>query len=293
VDWFQRLDRIYDFIRPILDVGILAFLLYKAYDFLVKTQAMQLVKGAGLLGLVYGVAFLFRLTTLQWIIQIMAPGFLIVIAIVFQPELRKIIMRLGQGDIFRPDTRPRIGQLEAVVTAAEILSQERRGALVVFSRKIDIQNIIDTGTRMNADISSPLLVAVFEFDGPLHDGAVVIQNGRIAAAGCFLPLSEQQGIRKSFGTRHRAALGTSEQSDAVILVVSEETGAISLAFDSKIYYDLSTLEVTRYLKELLDRGTRREARGASVSEPEEFGPDSDLGGAALSPREGSDVFGKP
>jgi diadenylate cyclase len=295
VDWFQRLGNVYDLVRPILDVGILAFLFYKAYDFLVKTQAMQLVKGAGLLALVYGVAFLFRLTTLQWIIQILAPGFLIAIAIVFQPELRKIIMRLGQGDIFRPDTKPRIGQLEAVVTAAEILSQERRGALVVFSRKIDIRNIIDTGTRMNADISSPLLVAVFEFDGPLHDGAVVIQNGRIAAAGCFLPLSEQQGIRKSFGTRHRAALGMSEQSDAVILVVSEETGAISLAFDSKIYYDLSSLEVTRRLKELLDRGARREARAASGPDLGEFNLVSspDLGGGSLPPKEGNDVFAKP
>jgi diadenylate cyclase len=148
---------------------------------------------------------------------------------------------------------------------------------------------------MNADISSPLLVAVFEFDGPLHDGAVVIQNGRIAAAGCFLPLSEQQGIRKSFGTRHRAALGMSEQSDAVILVVSEETGAISLAFDSKIYYDLSSLEVTRHLKELLDRGARREARGLPLSGLGEFNPLSgpDLGGAALPPKEGSDVFAKP
>jgi diadenylate cyclase len=273
----------------------MAFLLYKAYDFLVKTQAMQLVKGAGLLALVYGVAVLFRLTTLQWLIQILAPGLLIVIAIVFQPELRKIIMRLGQGDIFRPDTKPRIGQLEAVVTAAEILAQERRGALVVFSRKIDIRNIIDTGTRMNADISSPLLVAVFEFDGPLHDGAVVIQNGRIAAAGCFLPLSEQQGIRKSFGTRHRAALGMSEQSDAVILVVSEETGAISLAFDSKIYYDLSSLEVTRRLKELLDRGARREAHSVPVPDLGEFSPVSSpgLGDGALSPKEGSDVFAKP
>jgi diadenylate cyclase len=275
-----------------MDVGILAFLLYKAYDFLVKTQAMQLVKGAGFLALVYGVAFLFRLTTLQWILQILAPGLLIVIAIVFQPELRKIIMRLGQGDMFRPDTKPRIGQLEAVVTAAEILAQERRGALVVFSRKINIRNIIDTGTRMNADISSPLIVAVFEFDGPLHDGAMVIQNGRIAAAGCFLPLSEQQGIRKSFGTRHRAALGMSEQSDAVILVVSEETGAISLAFDSKIYYDLSMLEVTRRLKELLDRGARREAVGSPVPGLGDLGSAApDLG--ALSPKEGSDVFAKP
>jgi diadenylate cyclase len=287
VEWFQRFSYIYDLVRPVLDVAILAFLLYKAYDFLVKTQAMQLVKGAGLLALVYGVAYLFRLNTLQWILQILAPGLLIVIAIVFQPELRKIFMRLGQGDIFRPDTKPRIGQLEAVVTAAEILSQERRGALVVFSRKINVRNIIDTGTRMNADISSPLIVAVFEFDGPLHDGAMIIQNGRIAAAGCFLPLSEQQGIRKSFGTRHRAALGMSEQSDAVVLVVSEETGAISLAFDSKIYYDLSSLELTRRLKDLLDRGARREVL------PGGLGGDSDLGVGDVSPKEKGDVFAKP
>jgi diadenylate cyclase len=299
VEWFQRFSYIYDLIRPVLDVAILAFLLYKAYDFLVKTQAMQLVRGAGFLALVYGVAYLFRLTTLQWILQILAPGLLIALAIVFQPELRKIIMRLGQGDIFRPDTKPRIGQLEAVVTAAEILSQERRGALVVFSRKINIRNIIDTGTRMNADISSPLIVAVFEFDGPLHDGAMVIQNGRISAAGCFLPLSEQQGIRKSFGTRHRASLGMSEQSDAVILVVSDETGAISLAYDSKIYYDLSTLEVTRKLKELLDRGARREAFNAPVSNLGGGGQSFSSAAASaiaadeLSPKEGSDVFAKP
>jgi diadenylate cyclase len=270
-------------------VGILAFLLYKGYDLLVKTQAMQLVKGAGLLALVYGVAFLFRLTTLQWILQILAPGLLIVVAIVFQPELRKLFMRLGQGDIFRPDTRPRIGHFDAVITAAEILSQERRGALVVFSRKINIRNIIDTGTRMNADISSPLIVAIFEFDGPLHDGALIIQNGRIAAAGCFLPLSEQQGIRKSFGTRHRAALGMSEQSDAVILVVSEETGAISLAVDSKIYYDLSSLEITRKLKELLDRGSRR----GELSPDFGSASGTDFDSAPLSPKEGGDVFAKP
>jgi diadenylate cyclase len=293
VDWFQRFAYVYDLIRPVLDVGILAFLLYKSYDFLVKTQAMQLVKGAGFLALVYGVAFLFRLTTLQWILQIVAPGLLIAVAIVFQPELRKIIMRLGQGDIFRPDTKPRIGQFESVVTAAEILSQERRGALVVFARKINIRNIIDTGTRMNADISSPLIVAVFEFDGPLHDGAMIIQNGRIAAAGCFLPLSEQQGIRKSFGTRHRAALGMSEQSDAVILVISEETGAISLAVDSKIYYDLSTLEVTRKLKEFLDRGVRREAFPVSDLGELSPGTGTDLDRNPFSPKEGGDVFAKP
>jgi diadenylate cyclase len=266
LEWFQRFQTVYGLFRPILDIAILAFLLYKAYELLIKTQAAQLVKGAGFLALVYGVAFLFRLTTLQWILTMMAPVLFIAIAIVFQPELRKIIIRLGQGELFRPDSKPRIGQLEAVVTAAEILSQQRRGALVVFPRRVNLRHIVDTGTRLNAEISSSLIVTVFEFDTPLHDGAMIIQNGRIVAAGCFLPLSEQQDIRKSFGTRHRASLGMSEQSDAVILVVSEETGAISLAYDAKLYYDLSPIEATRKLRELLDRGVRGGSGAAGTPE---------------------------
>jgi diadenylate cyclase len=257
MEWLQRLSSIYDFIRPVLDVAILALLLYKAYDLLAKTQAVQLVKGAGFLALVYGIAVLFRLTTLEWVLNILAPGLFIAVAIVFQPELRKIILRLGQGELFRPNRKPRLGQLEAVVTAAEILSREKRGMLVVFPRRINIKNIAETGTRLNADISSSLIVTVFEFDTPLHDGAMIIQNGRIVAAGCFLPLSEQQGIRKNFGTRHRASLGMSEQSDAVVLVVSEETGAMSLAYDARLYYDLSSIEITRKLRELLNRGDRK------------------------------------
>ena len=264
--WIQRLIELYDLLRPILDVALLAFLLYKGYELLVKTQALQLIKGAGALALVYGIAFLFRLTTLQWVLNFLGPGLFIAIAIVFQPELRKIIMRLGHGEFFRPDPRPNIGQLEAVVTAAELLSQQRRGMLVVFPRKINIRNVIDTGTKINGEISSSLIVAIFAFDGPLHDGAMVIQNSRIVAAGCFLPLSEQHDIRKSFGTRHRASLGMSEQSDSVILVVSEETGAISIAFDAKIYYDLSPIEATRKLRELLDKGSRR----AEVTEEKEI-----------------------
>jgi diadenylate cyclase len=288
VDWFQRFIFLFDLIRPVLDVAILAFLIYKAYDLLLKTHAVQLVKGAGFLALFYGIAFLLKLSTLQWILSILAPGFLIGVAIVFQPELRKIIIRLGQGEFFRPGSKPRIGRLEAVVTAAEILSQQRRGALMVFPRRISIRNIIDTGTRINAEISSSLIVTVFEFDGPLHDGAMIIQNSRIAAAGCFLPLSEQQDIRKSFGTRHRAALGMSEQSDAVILVVSEETGAISLAYDSKLYYDLSPIEVTRKLKELLNRGAH--GRDSEQADPG-FTGGGEIGGAGnTSLDDGKDVF---
>jgi diadenylate cyclase len=261
VEWFQRLSAIYNFVRPVLDVAILAFLLYKVYELMAKTQAVQLIKGAGLLALIYGIATMLNLTTLKWILTVLAPGLFVAVAIVFQPELRKIIIRLGQGDFFRPDQKPRIGQLEAVVTAAEILSRQKRGMLVVFPRKVNIRHIIDTGTRLNADLSSSLIVTVFEFDTPLHDGAMIIQNSRIVAAGCFLPLSEQEDIRKTFGTRHRASLGMSEQSDAVILVVSEESGAISLAYESKLYYDLSPLEVTRKLKELFNQGGRKTEGG--------------------------------
>jgi len=154
-----------------------------------------------------------------------------------------------------------------VITAAELLSQQKRGMLVVFPKKINIKNVIDTGTKINADISSSLIVAIYQYDGPLHDGAMVIQNGKIVAAGCLLPLSEQQDIKKSFGTRHRASLGMSEESDAAVLVVSEETGAISLAFDAKLYYDLSPIDVTRKLKDFMDKGSRK------VTEREEAAPD--------------------
>jgi diadenylate cyclase len=259
MDWFETVQNLYSKINPILDVVILAFILYKAYGLLAKTQAMQLLKGAGFLALIFAVAYVLKLNTLLWILNLLAPGLLIAVAIVFQPELRKIIIQIGLTEIFRPDNKPRLGQLEAVITAAEILSEQRRGMLIIFPRRTNIKNIIETGTRINGEISSTLIVTVFQFDGPLHDGAMVIQTGRIAAAGCFLPLSEQQDIKKSFGTRHRAALGMSEQSDAVVLVVSEETGAISLAYDAQIYYDLSPAEVQVKLRDLLDRP----ARGAS------------------------------
>ncbi|GHV82866.1 membrane protein [Spirochaetia bacterium] len=266
VDALNFFKNFYDAFRPFLDIAILSFLLYKSYDLLVKAQGEQLVKGAGLLALVFAIAFVCQLDTLQWILKALLPGLVTAVAIVFQPELRKIIIRLGITEIFRPDNKPRLGQLEAVVTAAEILSEQRRGMLVVFPRRTNIKNIIETGTRINGEISSTLIVTVFQFDGPLHDGAMVIQNGHITAAGCFLPLSEQQDIKKSFGTRHRASLGMSEQSDAVVLVVSEETGAISIAYEGQLYYDLSPAEIQQKLRTLLDRGTRENAASGSKTD---------------------------
>ena len=241
-----------NYLRPALDILLLAYLVYKAYEVMVKTQAIQLVKGALILAVFYAAAFFLQLTTVTWILNVLAPGLVIALAIVFQPELRKIFMQLGQGSIFRGAARPRITQIEAVLNAAERLSTSRRGALIVFARNVGLKNIVDTGTRLDSLLSSSLIVTVFGHDTPLHDGALVVQDGRIAAAGCFLPLSEQQDIRKSFGTRHRAALGLSEEADAVVLVVSEETGALSLAYESKLYYGLSPDQVRRRLGTLLD-----------------------------------------
>jgi len=240
------------YIRPALDILLLAYLVYKAYEVMVKTQAIQLVKGALILAVFYAAAFFLQLTTVTWILNVLAPGLVIALAIVFQPELRKIFMRLGQGSIFRGAARPRITQVEAVLNAVERLSSMRRGALVVFARNVGLKNIIDTGTRLDCLMSSSLIMTIFGHDTPLHDGALIVQEVRVAAAGCFLPLSEQQDIRKSFGTRHRAALGLSEEADAVVLVVSEETGALSLAYESKLYYGLAPEQVRRRLGELLD-----------------------------------------
>lgn len=141
-------------------------------------------------------------------------------------------------------------QIDSILNACNILVEKKRGALIIFPRHTDIKSVLDSGTRVNADLSSTLILTVFDHDTPLHDGALVIEGGRITYAACYLPLSEQTGIKASFGTRHRAALGLAENSDAIALVVSEETGAISLAYNANIYYDLDNSTIKSVLLDL-------------------------------------------
>ena len=251
MDWLSRFWVFNTVIRPVLDVAILAFLIYRIYQILVQTRAVQLVKGAFLIALIYAGAFFLQLETLLWIMNRLATVIVIIVAIVFQPELRSLFMRIGQGGWTRFSSRSSPQHLDSVLNAVEILSGRRRGCLIVFTRKVGLKNIIETGTRLSSDLSSSLILTVFGHDTPLHDGAMFIQSGRIIAAGCFLPLSEQPDIRRSFGTRHRAALGLAEVSDAVILIVSEETGAVSLAYDAQLFYDLSMDEIRRNVRKLL------------------------------------------
>ena len=187
-----------------------------------------------------------------WILSVILPVLIVSFAIIFQPEIRKIFLKLGQSQWFAFGSRSKHSYVDSVLIAADMLSKQKRGMLAVFLRHTKHEDIIQTGTKLNADLSSSLLVTIFGMDTPLHDGACFIQGGKLISAGCFLPLSEQYDIKKTFGTRHRAALGLSEISDAVVLVVSEESGALSLAYDSKLHYDLSVKEITKILENLLE-----------------------------------------
>ncbi len=268
MSWLNDIWVLRTIVLPALDILILAFLIYKGYQVLVQTRAVQLIKGALLVLLTYGVAFFLNLTTLRAILDLVAPSLVIALAIIFQPELRKIFTRIGQGRILRLSNGSKFEELDAVVGAAEVLAYRRRGALIVFVRNVGQKNIIETGTRIDAQVSSALLLTIFSHDTALHDGAVVIEEGKLVAAGCFLPLSEQQDIRRSFGTRHRAALGLAEESDAVVLVVSEESGSVSLAHDANLFYNLGIDEARRRLAELLDLDDLAEVEEESVGAQE-------------------------
>ncbi len=247
----EKLWTIYDAVRPFLDMAILAFILYKAYQIIISTNSIQILRGALIIVVAYLTAIIFHLETLLWILGSLAPGFLVVFAVVFQPEIRKIFLRLGQKEWFALGTRSKHSYVDSVLMAAEILSKQKRGMLAVFMHHTKLDDIIKTGTLINADLSSSLLVTIFGHDTPLHDGAVIIQGGKILSAGCFLPLSEQYDIKKTFGTRHRASLGLAETTDAIVLVVSEETGAMSLSYNSRLHYNLSMKELSETLVYLL------------------------------------------
>jgi diadenylate cyclase len=250
LSWILATRTFQEIILPALDILILAFLLYRSYQILVQTKAIQLVKGAAFMALIYAVAFFFHLSTLLWVLNMMVPGLVIGIAIIFQPELRKIFTQIGQGGWFKFSHPSQVFRIDEVVDAAESLAGKKRGGLIVLGREIGLKNFIDTGTRLDAEVSSSLIITIFGHDTPLHDGALIIEGGKIAAAGCFLPLSEQPDIRRSFGTRHRAALGLAEETDAVIVVISEETGAVSIAYEANLVYDIHETELRKKLREL-------------------------------------------
>jgi diadenylate cyclase len=215
-----------------------------------------------LMVVIYAVSFFLQLTTLLWILNVLVPGLVIAIAIIFQPELRKIFTQIGSREWFRIGARNGIRtaapRIDVLMSAVQQLSARRRGALIVLPRRVGIRNIVQTGTEINAEVSLNLISTIFFEGTALHDGAMIVEGSHIVAAGCFLPLSERKEVESAFGARHRAALGMVEETDALVVVVSEENGAVSLAHDGDIQYNISVADVAAGLKSLLgtDEGWR-------------------------------------
>lgn len=238
-------------INDIFDILIISFIVYKILGFIQETRAQQLVKGLLMLVAAFFLSDVLNLYALNWILrQTMTLG-VIALVVVFQPELRRGLEYVGRSKIVKAP----FGQLDKekaknitdeFVKAVESFSSTRTGALIILERETSLTDIAETGTVIEADISSQLLGNIFYEGAPLHDGAVIIRGDQIFAAGCVLPLTENKDLNKSLGTRHRAGIGITENSDAIAMIVSEETGIISMAIDGKLtrFLDTKTVEKT-------------------------------------------------
>lgn len=239
-------------IKDIIDILIVSYLLYNLYLLIKETRAEQLTKGVIIFLLVVKIAETVPLHLLYWLLKNAMTFGMIALMIVFQPELRRVLEHMGQTRLFTKNMLPVKGYviektIDETVMAATHLSSERIGALIVFERETGLNEIIQTGIAVDALLSYALLNNIFIPNTPLHDGAVIVKRDRVVSAGCVLPLTSNRFLNKELGTRHRAALGISENSDCLALVVSEETGAISIAQSGKLYRDLSA----EFLREML------------------------------------------
>ncbi len=233
----------------VLDIVIVAYLVYKILGFIQETRAQQLVRGLVVLGIVFFLSDFLKLYLLNWLLRNFVTMGLFALIVLFQPELRRGLEQLGRRNIvsgqFRSlDKENAIEVVKEIVAAVDDFSATRTGALIVFERETMLNDIIETGTIVDARISVRLLGNLFYEGSPLHDGAVIIRGDRIHAASCVLPLTEKKNIGRNLGTRHRAGLGVSEMSDALVIVVSEETGVISVAENGNFrrFMDLKSVE---------------------------------------------------
>lgn len=242
-------------ILDLLDILMVAFIVYKILNWVKETRAWTLFKGLVVFFVFYAFATLLQLNTIHWILSKTLSVGIIAFVILFQPELRKALEQLGNGKIIRnmfkfeiqyEEDEDDVKTIDEIVTAAKKMASVKTGALILVERDVPLGDHIRTGIPVDGLVTSQLLINIFEHNTPLHDGAVVIKNNRVAAAACFLPLTENK-VSMELGTRHRAAIGASEVSDADIIVVSEETGYISLARSGVIYRNITPDELKRML----------------------------------------------
>ena len=251
LEQFQALVRTIG-ILDIIDTGLVAYFLYRIYLMLKNTRAAALVKGLMVLAVLVVVSKWLNLHVINWILEKAMTMMMVALPVVFQPELRRTLEQIGRGHLFRKrvevDEAELHDMIDAVASAAMIMGQRKVGALIVFERAVGLEERIETGVKVDGLVTDSLLLNIFEKDTPLHDGAVIIRGNRIIAASCLLPLTDARGLSQELGTRHRAAIGISEQSDAIVVVVSEETGTVSVTRNGEIYRYLRRDDVVDMLQ---------------------------------------------
>lgn len=239
-------------ILDVIDIVVVAYFLYRVYLMLKNTHAATLFKGLMVLALFMIICRSMNLHVISWLLEKSMTIIMVALPVVFQPELRRALEQIGRGRLFHKrselDEQELEDMLDNVADAARIMGKNKVGALIVFERNSGLAERIETGVAIDGLVSSGLLQNIFVKDTPLHDGAVIVRGNRVMAACCLLPLTENRNLSQELGTRHRAAIGLSEQSDAVIVVVSEETGTISVARNGEIMRYLTVDDVKEILR---------------------------------------------
>jgi diadenylate cyclase len=231
---FNMSASFWDYFRNVVDILIVAYIFYWSYNFLLNTKAIQLLKGVIVIFIVAVISGLLKLETLSWLIKNITSYLVITVIILFQPELRRLITRFGQKNWLVNDSVKESFQLDELVNAVFAMAAEKVGSLIVIERNTGLRSFVESGVVVDSGISEELIRTIFFPLTPLHDGALIIQEGRIAGAACYLPLSDSKQIQKQHGARHRAGLGIAEDTDALVIVTSEERGEISIMVNGKL-----------------------------------------------------------
>lgn len=251
-------------LTDLIDIFLIAIIVYQLLKILKETRAMQLVKGIFILFLILQISSWAHLTTLNFLMRNAMQVGMFAIVVIFQPELRSLLEKMGRSnvakliDVAKGSVQTEDDAISEIVTAAENLSSTKTGALIVIERDTKLGDVIRTGTLLDAEVSSSLLENIFFPNTPLHDGAVIIRGDRVHTAGCFLPLTSNSNLSRDLGTRHRAALGISEASDAVVVIVSEETGKISIAINGSLTRNLTPQTLSTALVKALSKEIEKE-----------------------------------
>lgn len=240
----------------VLDILVVSYIVYRVLLLIRGTRAVQMLTGLGVLGLAFVISIRLELFTLHWLLSYFFDSLILIVIVLFQDDLRRALAFMGKNPFFSSSSAEEEREMvDEISKAATRLAKERIGGLVVIERETGLKNFIDTGSKIDARVRAELIYSIFMPSSPIHDGAVIVSNGRIAAAGCFLPLSKDPDIERKLGTRHRAAIGLSEETDAIVILISEEAGETHLVKNGKITANLPEEELRSHLSvwlELMD-----------------------------------------